>query len=319
MKDFSKEEFITLDEFTKNQFSDMFEYLTSLTEEFSKAGIKNLFTEKELKKVEHVKDCSVIHKDAYMVMEPTFESLRDFCDKYILTENPMKNYILAQLVKGKTIYRGGDLRRFESKGYIEILRKNIREYLENPTVLPKAIIKKKEPVKQGANQARLKQPRVFTLKDKEELVRPNEETMQALRELEIEYQKLVKADIEQVIDNQNPTRYFNDRLHVSLPEEMEAYANARVLRRKKDDRIRKRAKELTEEFRQYREQQDGVLPALSRHKKTMRQFAAFKGNTIKKAVREQDQIIEQIGGEEQLDSRVVESTPIKTKDNGRNK
>ncbi len=317
MKNFSKEDFVTLDEFTKNEYKTMSEYLTTLTNAFADAGIKNLFTEKELKKVAYVADCDKIHRDAYMVMQPTFESLKDFCDKYILVESPIKNFILAQLVKGKVIYRGGDIRRFENKGYIEILKRNIKEYLENPTRLPKAIIKKKDPIKPNTNQSRLKQPRVFTLKDKEELVKPNEETMQALRELEIEYQRLVKADIEQVVDNQNPTRNHNDRYYVSLTEEMESYASAKVLRNKKDQKIRTRAKELTKEFREYREQQDSVLPSLARHKKNMRQFAAFKGNTMKKAIREQDQIIEQVGGEDNMKDRLVESTPIvveKTKD-----
>ena len=51
MKNFSKEEFVTLDEFTKNEFKTMSEYLTTLTKTFADAGIKNLFTEKELKKL----------------------------------------------------------------------------------------------------------------------------------------------------------------------------------------------------------------------------------------------------------------------------
>ena len=55
MKNFSKEEFVTLDEFTKNEFKTMSEYLTALTKTFEDAGIKNLFTEKELKKLLHLK------------------------------------------------------------------------------------------------------------------------------------------------------------------------------------------------------------------------------------------------------------------------
>ena len=95
MKNFSKEEFVTLDEFTKNEFKTMSEYLTALTKVFEYAGIKNLFTEKELKKLAYVANCNTIHKDAYMVMQPTFESLKDFCDKYILVESPMKLFAVV--------------------------------------------------------------------------------------------------------------------------------------------------------------------------------------------------------------------------------
>ncbi len=295
----------------KKFFAETVEYMRELDKVFYDAGAGHLFTEKELRKLSYAAENDRINVYAYPVMAPTIKRIREFCDKMILAKNPPKNKTISNLVNNRAIRRGKNKGNKQDRGAIEILKDNIREYLENPTKLPNSVAKMKKPVPKNANQAKLKQPRVFTLLDKDELVKPNEQTMNALLNLEKEYCILIKANIEQKIDNQNPTQNYADRFHVSVLEELVAYKNAKVLLKKDDDKIRDKANELTKNFESYIKEKDTPLVAEGKHRTNIRQLTALKGN-IKKAVRKDAQIEEQLASQgKTIEERVVPTEPIK--------
>lgn len=295
----------------KQFFAETVEYMRELDKIFYEAGAGHLFTEKELRKLEYAATNDRINVYAYPVMAPTIMRIKEFCDKMILAKNPPKNKTISNLVSNRAIRRGKNKGNKQDRGAIEILKDNIREYLENPTKLPTAVAKMRKPVPKNANQTRLKQPRVFTLKDQDELVKPNEETMSVLLQLEREYCILIKANVEQKIDNQNATQNYADRFHVTVMEELEAYRKAKVLLKKDDDKIREKAGELTANFKKYIEEKDTPLVAEGKHRTNIRQLTALKGN-IKKATRKEAQIEEQLAQKGQtIDERVVPTEPIK--------
>ncbi len=301
----------------KEFFKETAEYLKQLDKVFYEAKAGHLFTEKELRKLAYAGESDRINAYAFPVMYPTIKRIKDFCDTMILSENPPVDYVISHLVNNRSIRRGKNKGNKQDRGAIEILKDNIKEYLENPTKLPKPVSKMKKPVAKNANQTRLKAPRVFTLKDKDDLVKPNDQTMNALLDLEKEYCVLIKANVEQVIDNQNPTQNYADRLHVSIWEELDAYKQAKVLLKKDDDKIRDKASELAGKFKNYIEEKSAPLEAEGSHRTNLRKLTALKGN-IKKAVRKEEQIEEQLANNgETVDNRVVPTEPIK--DKGRNR
>lgn len=308
--------------FIKNEHKEYFEetvkFLDELDKLFHSKGAGHLFTEKELRKLQYAAEVDLINEYAYPTMKPTIERIKEFTEKMILSETPPVDVIISQLISNKTFRRAKNKGNKQDRGSVEILKDNIKEFLENPTVLPKSVIKKKDPVKPGANQTRLKTPRVFTLKDKDELVRPNQMTWESLCELENSYRVLIKTNIEQKIDNQNPTENYDDRKHVAVWEELEAYKKSEVVLKKDDDRIREKSKTLTERFGSYINKKATPLDAEVEHRTNIRQLTALKGN-VKKAVRKQEQIKNQLAEQGiTLKERLVPTTEIKP-DKGRNK
>lgn len=301
----------------KNYFKNAYEKLKKLDEVAYENGLGHFFTEKELRKFKYASEVDRINEYAYPVMQPTIDTIIAFAEDSFLNENPQIRNMISQLISYKSVKRGGNKKSRQDRGAVERLKDNIKEYLENPTQLPKAVVKKKDPVKPGINQSKLKQPRVFTLKDKDELVKPNEQTWQALRALEKAWATLIKANIEHRIDNQNPTENWADRMFVSWFEELQAYKDAKVLLKKDDDKIRDKASTLAEQFESYIKTKTTPLEAASKHSKLRRQFFALKRN-VKKSVRKQEQIEQQLVEQgKTLDERLTETTPIK--DEGKNK
>lgn len=302
-------------EFEKNKykkfFADTHEYMKKLDKVFYDAKAGHLFTEKELRKLEFAANSERINVYAYPVMAPTIKRIKDFCNKMILSKNPPKNITISNLVNNRAIRRGKNKGNKQDRGAVEILKDNIKEYLENPTKLPSSVAKLRKPVPKNANQANLKEPRVFTLQDKDELVKPNEETMNALLALEKEYCILIKANVEQQIDNKNATQNYADRFHVSVLEELNAYKNAKVILKKDDDKIREKANQLVENFGRYIKDKDTPLEAEGKHRTNIRKLTALKGN-IKKSVRKETQIKEQLEAKgKSVDETVVPTQPIK--------
>lgn len=301
----------------KNYFKNAYEKLKKLDEVAYENGLGHFFTEKELRKFKYASEVDRINEYAYPVMQPTIDKIIAFAQDSFLSENPQVKNMITQLVQYKSFKRGGNKNSRQDRGAVEILKDNIKQYLENPTQLPKATVKKKDPVKKNINQSKLKEPRVFTLTDKDELVKPNEQTWQALRALEKAWATLIKANIEHRIDNQNPTENWADRMHVSWFEELQAYKDAKVLLKKDDDKIREKASTLAKQFESYVKTKTTPLDAASTHAKSRRKFFALKGN-IKKAVRKQEQIEQQLVEQgKNLEERLTETTPIK--DEGKNK
>lgn len=301
----------------KEYFKNAYETLKQLDSVAYENGLGHLFTEKELRKFKYASEVDRINEYAYPVMQPTIDKIIAFAQDSFLSENPQVKNMITQLVQYKSFKRGGNKNSRQDRGAVEILKDNIKQYLENPTQLPKATVKKKDPVKPGINQSKLKEPRVFTLTDKDELVKPNEQTWQALRALERAWATLIKANIEHRIDNQNPTENWADRMHVSWFEELQAYKDAKVLLKKDDDKIREKASTLAKQFESYVKTKTTPLDAASTHAKSRRKFFALKGN-IKKAVRKQEQIEQQLVEQDKnLEERLTETTPIK--DEGKNK
>ena len=308
-------------EFVTNEYKEYFknahETLKQLDSVAYENGLGHLFTEKELRKFKYASEVDRINEYAYPVMQPTIDKIIAFAEDSFLSENPQVKNMITQLVQYKSFKRGGNKNSRQDRGAVEILKDNIKQYLENPTQLPKATVKKKDPVKKNINQSKLKEPRVFTLTDKDELVKPNEQTWQALRALEKAWATLIKANIEHRIDNQNPTENWADRMHVSWFEELQAYKDAKVLLKKDDDKIREKASTLAKQFESYVKTKTTPLDAASTHAKSRRKFFALKGN-IKKAVRKQEQIEQQLVEQgKNLEERLTETTPIK--DEGKNK
>lgn len=308
-------------EFVTNEYKEYFknahETLKQLDSVAYENGLGHLFTEKELRKFKYASEVDRINEYAYPVMQPTIDKIIAFAQDSFLSENPQVKNMITQLVQYKSFKRGGNKNSRQDRGAVEILKDNIKQYLENPTQLPKATVKKKDPVKKNINQSKLKEPRVFTLTDKDELVKPNEQTWQALRALERAWATLIKANIEHRIDNQNPTENWADRMHVSWFEELQAYKDAKVLLKKDDDKIREKASTLAKQFESYVKTKTTPLDAASTHAKSRRKFFALKGN-IKKAVRKQEQIEQQLVEQDKnLEERLTETTPIK--DEGKNK
>ncbi len=308
-------------EFVTNEYKEYFknahETLKQLDSVAYENGLGHLFTEKELRKFKYASEVDRINEYAYPVMQPTIDKIIAFAQDSFLSENPQVKNMITQLVQYKSFKRGGNKNSRQDRGAVEILKDNIKQYLENPTQLPKATVKKKDPVKKNINQSKLKEPRVFTLTDKDELVKPNEQTWQALRALERAWATLIKANIEHRIDNQNPTENWADRMHVSWFEELQAYKDAKVLLKKDDDKIREKASTLAKQFESYVKTKTTPLDAASTHAKSRRKFFALKGN-IKKAVRKQEQIEQQLVEQgKNLEERLTETTPIK--DEGKNK
>lgn len=308
-------------EFVTNEYKEYFknahETLKQLDSVAYENGLGHLFTEKELRKFKYASEVDRINEYAYPVMQPTIDKIIAFAEDSFLSENPQVKNMITQLVQYKSFKRGGNKNSRQDRGAVEILKDNIKQYLENPTQLPKATVKKKDPVKKNINQSKLKEPRVFTLTDKDELVKPNEQTWQALRALERAWATLIKANIEHRIDNQNPTENWADRMHVSWFEELQAYKDAKVLLKKDDDKIREKASTLAKQFESYVKTKTTPLDAASTHAKSRRKFFALKGN-IKKAVRKQEQIEQQLVEQgKNLEERLTETTPIK--DEGKNK
>lgn len=301
----------------KEYFKNAYETLKQLDSVAYENGLGHLFTEKELRKFKYASEVDRINEYAYPVMQPTIDKIIAFAEDSFLSENPQVKNMITQLVQYKSFKRGGNKNSRQDRGAVEILKDNIKQYLENPTQLPKATVKKKAPVKKNINQSKLKEPRVFTLTDKDELVKPNEQTWQTLRALERAWATLIKANIEHRIDNQNPTENWADRMHVSWFEELQAYKDAKVLLKKDDDKIREKASTLAEQFESYVKTKTTPLDAASTHAKSRRKFFALKGN-IKKAVRKQEQIEQQLVEQgKNLEERLTETTPIK--DEGKNK
>lgn len=301
----------------KEYFKNAYETLKQLDSVAYENGLGHLFTEKELRKFKYASEVDRINEYAYPVMQPTIDKIIAFAQDSFLSENPQVKNMITQLVQYKSFKRGGNKNSRQDRGAVEILKDNIKQYLENPTQLPKATVKKKDPVKKNINQSKLKEPRVFTLTDKDELVKPNEQTWQALRALERAWATLIKANIEHRIDNQNPTENWADRMHVSWFEELQAYKDAKVLLKKDDDKIREKASTLAKQFESYVKTKTTPLDAASTHAKSRRKFFALKGN-IKKAVRKQEQIEQQLVEQgKNLEERLTETTPIK--DEGKNK
>lgn len=350
----------------KLEFQEMYDYLSNLTKVFADAGIKNLFTEKQLRTLKYVvTDCEQINEDAFFVLMPTFERIRDFCDAKILCDDPSKTFILAQLVGAKSIYRGGVQTETSKKGLIEEFRGLISEYLPNPTKVEKPVLKtgkvvtparvegvafseeemeniiarnkkgKKRTIKENPDQINIeitddmfipreelnkdiaKKVKVFTLSDKDELVKPNQTTWDALLALQEEYEKLVRADIEPA-DEEGLTAEGVKNPSNSLVDQLQRYESSKVLLKKDDDKIRKNAIDLTEKIKNYRKEKDTTLGAIATHEKTRRRIVALKGN-ITKVSNKQDDIVASVEANgKKLDEVVVPTEPI-AENNGKNK
>lgn len=309
-------------EFVKNEhkeyFLETYKFLKELDSFFYDGGAGHLFTEKELRKLKYAGEVDQINNYAYPVMKPTIDRIVGFATYYFLNDNAPIDLKLSNIINNKSFRRGFNKGNSEDRGAIEILKDNIKEYLENPTKLPKRFNKKKAPVKPGINQSRLKQPRVFTLKDKDELVRPNQATWDALCELEKAYLELKKANVVPNIDNQNPTQNYADRMHVTFFEDMEAYKEANVMLKRNDDSVRNIANDLVKRIKGYIEEQSTPFAAEVEHRKNLRKFSALKGN-IKKASRKAPQIMEQLNLKgETLENRLTPTEEIVEK-KGRSK
>lgn len=253
----------------KDYFANLYTEMVKLNEYMVQNGVKvNVFTENQLARVKYASECDEINPKAYITIKPYADKMVKYAEQNLYCENPERNIVLMYMIDNKSFMRGGNFKNNVDRGYVESLKLNINQFLPNPAHLKQKPKLVGPPVKrpqvnnnhenpaENDNQRYRRGPRFFKFKPAEKLVRPNQETLDALIGFYNAEQELYQMGVGGVehVDNQNPTQNPADALIVKTGEVILAYARAPYLKHKNDLSIRAKATRNTELIRSYLEE-----------------------------------------------------------------